>query len=357
MAWYQDVNTTSGSVSDIYYTIRDTDGTQIKTITKFTNDTPGYNERHDDPNLTQLASGRVLLTWECHSDPTDLWDICYAVLDSAGNTIKSMTNASGTSDYSFNVDAVALSNGNSLIAWREWQGDLYRIAYAVLDTAYNRIAVPTVLSNPAAVTGDDYVSVAADGEGHAILTWMDSDSNHRHNLYYALVNSSGTQVTPPMIFRTSQATNPYIETSYTGYGNAGYSQAGALACRTYLPLTLRDYFINPYEDYDSWRTAYGPLVFGTQYQAYPDDGSDYYYFELNTTQSVTILLQNYQATGDLILYKHRTSDEPERVASWGQGGSRMTIGPRTLEARKYYVRVYTTADHNTTTLYTLTVTH
>ncbi len=72
---------------------------------------------------------------------------------------------------------------------------------------------------------------------------------------------------------------------------------------------------------------------------------------------MTILLQNYQATGDLILYKHRAGDEPECVANWGQGGSTMTIGPRTLQAGKYYVRVYSTDGHNTTALYTLTVTY
>ncbi|UCC61553.1 MAG: DNRLRE domain-containing protein [Anaerolineae bacterium] len=109
------------------------------------------------------------------------------------------------------------------------------------------------------------------------------------------------------------------------------------------------------EDHDSWGTAYGPLCFSTAYRAYPDDTTDYYYFELSTTQHVTIQVQNYQATGDLILYRHREGDEPESVANWGKGGSTMTIA-RSLGAGKYYVRVYTTAGKNATHLYTLTVT-
>ena len=161
--------------------------------------------------------------------------------------------------------------------------------------------------------------------------------------------------------------SPYWDNSVTVFNESLYvgtwnpANGGEVWCNKtypiYLPLVLRNFFINPYEDYDSWQTAYGPLVFGREYRAYPDDGSDYYYFELSTAQSVTILLQNYQATGDLILYKHRAGDEPECVANWGQGGSTMTIGPRTLQAGKYYVRVYSTDGHNTTALYTLTVTY
>jgi hypothetical protein len=93
----------------------------------------------------------------------------------------------------------------------------------VLDTSYNRIAGPTTLNNPSATTGDGYVSVTADAAGHAILTWMDYDWSYRRNLYYALVDGNGNVLTPPMIFRTSQATSPYIFTSYEGYGNTSYS--------------------------------------------------------------------------------------------------------------------------------------
>jgi len=135
----------------------------------------------------------------------------------------------------------------------------------------------------------------------------------------------------------------------------------------FLPVVLRDYstvaFAEPCstannycEDYDGWQTAYGPLAFDTAYQAYPDDGTDYYYFELDADRSVTVALQNYQATGDLILYQHREGDEPDWVASWGQGGSSMTLGPLSLTAAKYYVRVYTTGGENSTALYSLTVT-
>ena len=117
-----------------------------------------------------------------------------------------------------------LANGSVLLAWTNWGADLYEINFAVLDGgAYNVVAGPTALSNPAAVTGNDYVSVAADGAGRGILTWMDADWDYRRNLYYALVDSSGAVLTDPMIFRTSQATHPNIETSSEGYGNTSWT--------------------------------------------------------------------------------------------------------------------------------------
>jgi uncharacterized repeat protein (TIGR01451 family) len=80
-----------------------------------------------------------------------------------------------------------------------------------------------MLSNPAGTSGDDWVSVAPDHAGHAVLTWMDFDYYSRRHLYYALIDGNGTILTQPMIFRTSQASSPYIETSYSGYGNTSYS--------------------------------------------------------------------------------------------------------------------------------------
>jgi hypothetical protein len=147
-------------------------------------------------------------------------NIAYAVLNSGGNVVKSPAtiNMSG-----WGVDAVQLSTGRILLAWFVWTNSAPQIAFAVLDTNYNVVAGPTTLSNPAAPTGDANVSVAADAAGHAILTWMDYGWSSRRNLYYALVDSNGNVLTPPMIFRTSQAYSPYIDTSYEGYGNTSYN--------------------------------------------------------------------------------------------------------------------------------------
>ncbi|MEA3310474.1 MAG: hypothetical protein U9Q70_13330, partial [Chloroflexota bacterium] len=199
---------------DIYYAVRDTNGGGVKSVTKFTNGVAGGNGYYY-PALTALNGNRVLLAYG--GSP----GISYAVLDSGGNTVKAETSTGGSGRE---PDVTQLSNGTILLAWTSWGTGLYEIAFAVLDGAtYNMVAGPTTLSNPASVTGDNYVSVTADNAGHAILTWIDSDRSYHPNLYYALVDSSGSVLTDPMIFHTSQATNPYIETSYEGYGNTSYS--------------------------------------------------------------------------------------------------------------------------------------
>ena len=207
------------SVNDIYYAVRDAGGGIVKGITQFTFDTPGNYEGYGEPNLTTLTGNRALLTWSSDGDN----DIYYAVLGSDGSVFKSATNLTNDYDYSYdwNPDAVQLSDGKIVVAWT---GDYYinYPRFAVLDSSYNLIEGPTALYNPAAVTGNAYVSVAADAAGHSILTWMDYDSNSHRNLYYALVDGNGSVLTEPMIFRTGMGSSPYIETSYTGYGNTSY---------------------------------------------------------------------------------------------------------------------------------------
>lgn len=232
LAWqrYHRVNNCTSndcSINDIYYAIRDTGGNVVKGITQFTNDTTGSSwEGYYYPSLTGLTGNRALITWFRNSDG----DIYYAVLDSAGNVVKDKTNLSGDgwSSYDRTPDAVQLSDGKIVVGWTGSSN----IRFAVLDTNYNRTAGPTSLTIPAATTGSDYVSVAADNAGRAILTWMDANYDNRRNLYYALVNSNGGIVTQPMIFRTSLAATPRIETSSVGYGNTSYSSAIATGVDT-----------------------------------------------------------------------------------------------------------------------------
>jgi hypothetical protein len=209
------------SVDDLFYTVRDTGGGEIRPVTKFTNDTPGWDQGYYRPTLAQLTGNRVVMAW--NQTVNNQGAIAYAVLDSDGTVIKSPAtiNMGG-----WGVDAVQFSTGRVLLAWSVWTTTNPQIAFAVLDTSYNVVAGPTTLSHPAAPIGDAYVSVAADSTGHAILTWMDYDWSYRRNLYYALVDRNGNVLTPPMIFRTAGIPprgSQYIETSYEGYGNTSYS--------------------------------------------------------------------------------------------------------------------------------------
>jgi uncharacterized repeat protein (TIGR01451 family) len=212
------------SLTDVYYAVRASNGSQVRGVTRFTEDTTGSSwESYDGPNLTALTGNRALLTWSRGSDG----DVYYAVLDSAGNVVKDKTNLSGDggSMYDYYPDAAQLADGKIVVAWTGMYSPVTR--FAVLDAANNRIVDPTELVNPAAPTGDSYVSVAADSAGRAVLTWMDFDYYSRRNLYYALIDGSGRILTQPMIFRTSQAAGKYTETSYVGYGNTSYRSSMA----------------------------------------------------------------------------------------------------------------------------------
>ncbi len=209
MAWERAVYKEAGWLEDIYYTVRDTSDNVVKGITKFTNGVAG-EDYYETPTVTALSDNRAFLAYE---GPTN--GIYYGVINSAGNTVQTEMSAG---DWGSRPDAVQLSNGNIVLAW---EGS---IDFVVIDgTTYSVIDGPNWLYNEASVTGDAYVSVTADEAGHAILTWMDYNWSYRRNLYYALVDGSGNVLTDPMIFRTSQATHPRIDSAYNGYGNTSYS--------------------------------------------------------------------------------------------------------------------------------------
>jgi len=107
------------------------------------------------------------------------------------------------------------------LSWRDTASPV--IKFAVLDDSFNKVAGPTVLSNPAALLGNSYVSVTSGAANLAVLTWMDGNYYYRRNLYYALVDANGVVLTPAVAFQTSQATAPTIFSSYQGYGNTTYT--------------------------------------------------------------------------------------------------------------------------------------
>jgi hypothetical protein len=187
-------------------------------MTKYTADTAGYDDGYSGPNLAALASNRVLLSLYRQGN------IYAAVLDSAGGTVLGLTDlTTGDAYYNYGPDAVQLSNGNILVAYTV--SNLSSIGYAVLNPGYGLLAGSLSFANPAASTGSYGVSVTADGAGHGILTWTDSDYNYRRGLYYALVNATGALLTQPLLFHTTPGAAPSLNTSFTGYGNTSYSTA------------------------------------------------------------------------------------------------------------------------------------
>ena len=211
LGWMREHQQAEGWVDDIYYGVRGSNGSVVKENTQFTAATPGSGGNYD-PNLTSLSGNRALLSWYGYMGNN--YGIIYAVLDSAGGIVK---NATSTGSYGWGPDAVQLSGGSLVLAWT---GDSSAIYYAVLDANYNLTAGPFPLANPAAIGGNYYVSVSADGSNHAILTWMD---DMEYSLFYALVDGNGTAVTQPMIFIAREDVYSSLYTNYSGDGNTSYS--------------------------------------------------------------------------------------------------------------------------------------
>lgn len=226
LAWYQFHYESQGRVQDVWYSVRQSNGVMVKAATNLTHDGPDYYDGYGEPTLAAVAGNRALLAFSRYGNYDDIY---FVVLDNNGTVIRSMSNlsADGYNTYDYLPDAVELSDGRIVIAWtgEQWTGATWRdeIRFALLDSAFNRIAGPTTLPNPVAITGSTYVSVSADNGGRAILTWMDSDYNNRRNLYYALVQSNGNILTPATIFKSSQSSQPYMFSSFEGDGNTSYS--------------------------------------------------------------------------------------------------------------------------------------
>ncbi len=71
LAWAREHWTGSAWVTDIYYTILNTDATQVRSTTRFTSDL-GQSDGHWDPNLAALSGNRVLLSWTRASPYSDI---------------------------------------------------------------------------------------------------------------------------------------------------------------------------------------------------------------------------------------------------------------------------------------------
>lgn len=213
-------------VRNIHIAVRDSAGGLVKPPTRYTNGSPFTYDYFYEPALAALDGNRVALFFNRQGNITDLY---LAVLDSAGNTVRAMAPVTNNNydSYEYGPDAVQLTGGNILVAWRQWSALDYssNIAYAMLNSAYNIIYGPATLNNPGSQTRfeEGYVSVTRDANNHGILTWRETYP-FTYNLFYALVNSGGGLVTSPTAYRGAESMYyPYMYSSYDGYGATTYS--------------------------------------------------------------------------------------------------------------------------------------
>lgn len=243
MAWERQLPTQNGQILEIYYTVRSGDGAVLKPITRLAEAIPGTLE-HLAPALTALQGNRVFLSWSRRQPGND--QIVFTVLNNNGGVVRPVNELSQNDslvDWD-NMDAVQLASGSVVAVWRTWgcvPGEwTSRIRVRVLDANFNPLAAPQCLFPlPGWSYEDGAASVVAADPTHAAITWEGSQITGQEQLYFAMVESSGSVTTLPSIFLTSSS--PW----YTGLVNGirGYASASV----TWQPpdgmdsaVTLRD---------------------------------------------------------------------------------------------------------------------
>ncbi|MGB0384241.1 MAG: DUF11 domain-containing protein [Ardenticatenaceae bacterium] len=122
-----------------------------------------------------------------------------------------------------------------------------------------------------------------------------------------------------------------------------------------------------YEPNNTSQEAYGPLVFGQFYEAYPEDQDDWYYVTFSDTTSLEVIVNNYAPApgGQVVVYQEYFNAEIQKtdrrlIANDGREVPNMQIpnevdpnALKELPPGKYLIRVYTTANYSSDTLYQL----
>jgi hypothetical protein len=123
---------------------------------------------------------------------------------------------------------VQLTSGKVLVSWIDENTRHVHYTLLTKDAAVWNTGSIGELS-PSYQLGAINVSVTSDYLDHGIITWAEEKGNR--TLSYALINSSGTVLTPPMVFLRGTG----VDTNAAGQGNAPYDGRHFL----FVPLILR----------------------------------------------------------------------------------------------------------------------
>ena len=228
LTWIEGRNQTGGETSSVYYSIYESAGVSVKGPTLFAQSIPG-STLNIDPAVADLDEKRVLIAYSIFDQNAQTYSVAYAILQSDGDLIKDSAIIPESSGW--RSDAAQFRTGNILIAWTNPTTE--RIAFIILDQSGNDLISSAQELPLLGERKPDYVSATVSEESYGILTWMDAE--WKDYLYYTLVNENGDLLTPPMIFISGQATNPLIQTSFSGQGNAAYEGKW----QTFMPTVNR----------------------------------------------------------------------------------------------------------------------
>jgi len=299
--------------------------------------------------------------WPPREDGVSVLDHSGTPFDKQDDTWTTFTDADGLANN--RVQAIAVDSGGRL--WFGTSGGVGELVDAVapVSSAHS----PTYANGKVSVPWS-----ASDGASHIfrVTLWVKHSSS---GAWTSTGLSQRGQSTGTFTYTPTygDGTYSFATVAEDWMGNVEASPTGRGGCSTcvghcyvYLPAVLRNYrtWDAYYEENDHWLDAYGPLVSGRAYLAYPDDVEDYYYFVLSAPATVNVSVTDFAPTssnGTVMLYGPAVGDEQGNLIDYygPRDHSSMSLGPHSLGPGKYYVRVYTAKGHSTTQLYHLTVTY
>jgi len=226
VTWVESRASQTQEKENIFYGVYDDEAGEISAPASLTS--AAFNTiLYRDTFLTRLDQNRAMVTFSgcAYGSESEDCSVYYAVLDSSGNQVlppNALADVIG-----LRPTAVQSSSGPVVLAWTNSDSDGGN-GFVTIDNGSLVVSSgPTELAHPAdRWTG--YLSVARDENGHAVLTWIDEYSGY---LFYALVDSSGEVLTPPMVFYPEQNASTFVSTSLYGQGNTNYVPAAV-----FIPL-------------------------------------------------------------------------------------------------------------------------
>ena len=228
LTWIAGKELASGEINSLNYAIYQSSGMVIKDPKIFAQSVPGET-LYIDPTLAELSGNRFLMAFSIYHQLEKSYIVAYTILNSGGSTLKDITPVANSSGW--RVDAVEFETEDFLLAWTDPGTE--RITFVILNKTGSALVSEPKPLPMVGKRNPDYVSASSTVTGHVLLTWMDAE--WKDYLFYSLINSSGSVVTPPMIFTKGQAENPLVQTSFTGQGVAPYDGKW----QTFMPAVLQ----------------------------------------------------------------------------------------------------------------------
>lgn len=174
----------------VSYAILDTSGNILTPETRIFGardiDDPTVATSTKNPNNTD-----VVIAWDEYDGSDD--QVWFTILDSAGNILVPNRQVTTTPDYSEDINASMLPNGNTAIVWEEDVPGPDSVGYTIIDGTGATVVGPWFIAR----TNDiDHPAVAAAPDGNVVIIWNEWVTGQDDNVFYVILDGSGNVVRP-----------------------------------------------------------------------------------------------------------------------------------------------------------------